>query len=77
MDNKITYEEFIKILEIDVENPPPFIRKGQALMNCLAEYNMDLYNEITESDDRCIDCFYNDKYIPKTKEYIKKRWYGE
>ena len=58
-------ELVIKADILQKENPS--LRKGQALMNILAEMDMPLYESVTGTE---ADCFYNDKLIPKFFEYL-------
>ncbi len=44
-----------------------WLRKGQCFMNALSDYNFVAYKTTTGTD---YDCFYDDKKIPKTIEYL-------
>lgn len=73
----MSYEEFEQELYATVlPNKGKFIREGQALMNRLFEVRPDLYNHATVSsiDGPYVDCFYVDKVIPKTLEWLKTNW---
>lgn len=50
----------------------PFHRVGQELMIYVARYWNALYVEMLANYD--IDCFYDDKVIPSTLEYLQSQW---
>ena len=62
------YEEFELLLEERMTTKSPYIRGGQLLMITLFEFDKDLYDNITATD---VDCFYDDKKIEKTLNYLK------
>lgn len=60
-----------------LDQKPAYIRKGQALMNYLAEISLEEYNKITSLhyyDQTDIDCFYNDRLIPNTLKHLERVW---
>jgi hypothetical protein len=64
------FEEFLcNYIAYQQINCPP-IRHGQALMNCLLEFDRDEYDEISNKLNE-LDCFYVDAKIDKTLEYLK------
>lgn len=68
----MTYKEFEEsFLKEVLNNKPEYIRKGQALFNYLYEVNPDIANEIRAT---AMDCFHNDRLIPKTLEHLKQIW---
>jgi len=68
----MTYNEFKNMWEIEVlPYNHPYIRKGQSLMNFLAEKWLEEYKRITATD---YDCFYNDVLINKTLKHLEKVW---
>ena len=69
----MTYTEFeIKYFN-ELDSIPADYRKGQWLFNDLYEINPILANKIRNTE---VDCFYNDRRIPKTLEYAKQHWNG-
>lgn len=54
------------------------MRKGQLLMNFLAETDFELYQKVTymQRDDmgNYIDCFYSDVHIDTTLDFLESNW---
>lgn len=77
-NERITFEEFKYNWENDIlPNKPSSIRKGQSLMNYLADVWMDEYTKLSSVhyyDETNIDCFYNDHLIPNTLNHLEKIW---
>lgn len=77
---KITrYNDFVNAYNNIIlhEDNLKYIRKGQALMNYLAEVWYDEYKRISslnyyDNDD--IDCYYNDELINNTLNHLKNVW---
>lgn len=67
----MTYTQFKNKWEEVLLNKPPYIRKGQSLMNFLAEVWLEEYKRITSTD---YDCFYTDNLINITLEHLEKVW---
>jgi hypothetical protein len=68
----MTFHEFLSCVnqaQIDF----PDWRYGQALMNCLWDYNPFMYADITGTDR---DCFYLNDRVPAALEYICTYWDG-
>lgn len=69
----IQYKEFEKNVLFDIiPNKKRELRNGQAIMIYLADVSMLLYNKITATE---FDCFYVDKNIPKTLNYLEENWH--
>lgn len=74
----MTFKDFEKAwLEEELPIKSTQIRKGQSLINYLAKIWFNEYKRIQQtnangSDD--VDCFYDDRKIPKTLEYLEKVW---
>lgn len=67
-----TFEEFEHdLLHFVIPLKSEFIRNGQAIMIYLSRINFELYNHITATE---FDCFYVDKNITKTLDYLKQNW---
>ena len=47
------------------------LREGQVLMNVLFQYDYETYKDITGTE---YDCFYDNKKINSTLNYLRKRW---
>jgi len=65
------YLEFKNKWEESFKHKPPYIRKGQSLMNFLAVVWLKEYKRITSTD---YDCFYTDKLVNNTLEHLEKVW---
>ena len=53
----------------------PELREGQSIFNAVANFNLELATDLMFSE---FDCFYDDKKIPQTIEFLKKvklNWY--
>ncbi len=61
------FEYYMKLLLIK----PAYIRKGQTLMILVSLHNTELNKQLTATKD---DCFFNDKLIDNTLNYIKTNW---
>lgn len=51
------------------------LREGQSIFNAVANFNLELATDLIFSE---FDCFYDDKKIPQTIEFLKKvklNWY--
>jgi len=74
----MTFEEFEKqYLGKVLDEKPTHIRKGQALMNFLADEWRPEYvrlSSIHHYDRTDLDCFYNDRLIPNTLKHLKRVW---
>lgn len=67
-----TYDEFEHdVLHIVIPNKDRDLRNGQAIMIYLSTVDFDLYDKITATE---FDCFYVNKNIPKTLEFLKNNW---
>lgn len=47
----------------------PELREGQSIFNAIANFNLELSTDLIFSE---FDCFYDDKKIPQTIEFLKK-----
>jgi hypothetical protein len=71
----MTYEEFKNTFETEIlPNKPKFIRDGQALMNYLAQINIEEYKRLASVHYYNIDCYYNDSLIPNTWKHLEENW---
>ena len=75
---KIPFKKFKKNWEgIVLPMTPSNIRRGQALMDYLANVWYDEYVRISAIDyydETDIDCFFNSKLIPNTLAHLEKVW---
>lgn len=68
----MTYQEFEDELLLKVlRDKPKELRIGQSVFNYLHEVKTNIARELAGSD---IDCFSNDRNIPKVLNYAKKHW---
>lgn len=49
----------------------PYIRRGQAFMNALADVDLPLYDRITNTS---ADCYYDDKRCSLFMDMLMKEW---
>ena len=47
----------------------PELREGQSIFDAIAIFNLELATDLIFSE---FDCFYDDKKIPQTIEFLKK-----
>ena len=71
-NDSISFEDFNLLLASNLLETQFQLRRGQALMNFLYQYWMEEYQRITGSN---LDCFYNNKVMPKTIEHLKSVWH--
>ena len=74
MKNKMM-ELFQKAIQIEKKSKGE-LRCGQAMMNALAEIDIEAYRDISEKNltGGSIDPFYTDKHINKFLNYLDDRW---
>ena len=75
MDKYQQFEQ--KFFNEILPNKPDYIRKGQALMNFLAEFDNEEYKRLSSAhyyDRTDIDCFYKDSLVPNTLDHLKSIW---
>lgn len=74
----MTFNDFeIKYISEVIDNRGKDIRKGQALMNFLADVWHEEYKRMSSIDyypRTDIDCFYNDRLIPNALKHLKHVW---
>lgn len=71
MLNKISFEDFLHIVD-DTYNEHPFeLRYGQTIMNTLHKIWADKYNQIVATED---DCYYDDGIVKNTLIVLEKSW---
>ena len=66
-------DSFLDAYEKYAEEHCPPQRYGQALMNCLWDFDRAAYNSVCLSPLN-IDCFYVDDRIDSTISYLNKIW---
>ena len=74
----MTFKEFKEQYEENWSSiQPEHIRKGQGLMNFLADIWPAEYRRVSSVyyyDQHDIDCYYKDELIPNTWEHLEKVW---
>lgn len=73
----MTFKEFEDNIFNDiVPNRGLSIRPGQAVMNYLGTVWFEEYKRLSNVDSplKSLDCFYNDRMIPKTLNHLEKEW---
>lgn len=71
MSNKISFKDFLQIVD-DVYNSHPFeLRYGQTIMNVLYKTYLSKYNEIASTEN---DCYYDDGIVRITLDKLEKEW---
>jgi len=71
MSNKISYKEFINLVNYTHNDYSFHWRYGQAIMNVLHGVWPEKYNEILSGE---YDCFYDDGIVRKTLTKLEKEW---
>ena len=74
----MTFEQFISEWEFKFQHGPKHFRKGQSLMNYLADVWPSEYEKMVSIhyyDRTDIDCYYNDDLIPNTLQHLQDKWY--
>jgi hypothetical protein len=66
-----TYQNFLDEFNSSFHNKPVGLRNGQYLMNFLHSKRPDLYTRITNSEN---DCYYDDRIIGNTTNFLKDNW---
>lgn len=67
------FQEFLKYYREQLNESPAHLRKGQILMNSLNEIKKEIYELIT-NEEKEYDCFYDDKKITNTLNFISSVW---
>lgn len=71
MLNKISYKDFLQIVD-DTYNENAFVfRYGQTVMNVLHKIWPEKYKQLMQIN---YDCFYDDGMVDITLEKLKKEW---
>jgi hypothetical protein len=71
MSNKISFNDFLKLVD-DTYNYYSFeLRYGQTIMNTLYNVWPEKYNELIASKE---DCFYDDGMVKLTLSKLGKEW---
>ena len=71
MSNKISFNDFLKLVD-DTYNYYSFeLRYGQTIMNTLYNVWPEKYNELIASKE---DCFYDDGMVKLTLDKLEKEW---
>lgn len=73
----MTFKEFEKEYFKELDISPNYLRKGQVLMNFLADKWFAEYKRLSSLDyysQTDIDCFYNDRLIPNTLKHLGSVW---
>lgn len=70
--NRISFDDFIKIVDREYLDYSFEYRYGQTLMNILRIVWLEKYSSLTNTE---YDCFYNDGIVTKTLERLKNDWY--
>lgn len=65
----MTPEEYKRIL-LTIENPPRYLRSGQAAMNLLYRISIRVYASVCEKD---LDCFYLDSKVPDFLKFLQTK----
>jgi hypothetical protein len=71
MSNKISFNDFLKLVD-DTYNYYSFeLRYGQTIMNTLYNVWPEKYNELIANKE---DCFYDDGMVKSTLSKLGKEW---
>jgi hypothetical protein len=71
MSNKISFKDFLQLVD-DTYNHYSFeLRYGQTIMNTLYSVRPEKYKELVASKE---DCFYDDGMVKLTLDKLEKEW---
>lgn len=71
MSNKISFKEFLDIIDNTYNDHSFTWRYGQTIMNVLHGAWAAKYNELVSTE---YDCYYNDGLVKNTLEKLEKEW---
>jgi hypothetical protein len=71
MLNKISFNQFLNLVDNSYYDHSFEWRYGQTIMNVLCNVWPDKYKEILASQD---DCFYDDRMVQLTLAKLEKEW---
>lgn len=71
MSNKISFKEFLQLVDNTYNYYSFELRYGQTIMNVLADNYPDKYKLIVNTEN---DCFYNDGIVRFTLDKLEKEW---
>lgn len=67
----ISFDEFLRKVDIVYLDHSFEWRYGQTVMNVLADVWPDKYTELVATDN---DCFYDDRMVESTLDKLEKEW---
>ena len=71
MSNKVSFKDFLQLVD-DTYNHYSFeLRYGQTIMNTLCNVWPEKYKELVASEE---DCFYDDGMVKLTLDKLEKEW---
>lgn len=71
MSNKISFKQFIDLVDSTYNEHSFVLRYGQTIMNVLYKVWPEKYKQLTSSE---YDCYYNDGLVKNTLEKLEKEW---
>ena len=71
MSNKISFKDFLQLVDVTYNHYSFELRYGQTIMNILYDTWPDKYNELKGSD---YDCFYDDGSVKLTLVKLEQEW---
>jgi hypothetical protein len=68
---RLTFEQFLNLVD-DTHNQHPFeLRYGQTVMNTLLDVWPEKYRDYIKTE---LDCFYDDGVVKSTLDHLKYEW---
>jgi hypothetical protein len=71
MSNKISFKDFLKLVDNTYNHYSFELRYGQTIMNTLNNVWPEKYKELIASKE---DCFYDDRMVESTLDKLEKEW---
>ena len=71
MSNKISFKDFLQLVDVTYNHYSFELRYGQTIMNTLYDVWPEKHKELLASKE---DCFYDDGMVKLTLDKLEKEW---
>ena len=71
MSNKISFKDFLQLVDVTYNHYSFELRYGQTIMNTLYDVWPEKHKELLASKE---DCFYDDGMVKLTLDKLQKEW---
>ena len=71
MSNKISFKDFLQLVDVTYNYYSFELRYGQTIMNTLYDVWPEKHKELLASEE---DCFYDDGMVKLTLDKLEKQW---